>query len=129
MINPENGWFYWGISTKKAFQYNSYIHDQVRSYGDWEREDNEADFLPEKFGNCEVDMLLDLKKKELRMCIVGKLESNEEHTQEAILYDIEVFNGLVPHFNFDAYKVDSQSIQVADIPIEWYGMEAKIEWK
>ena len=63
------------------------------------------------------------------MCIVGKLESKEKHTQEAILYDVKVFNGLVPHFNFDAYKKDLQSIQVARVPIEWYGKDAKIGWK
>ena len=62
------------------------------------------------------------------MCIVGKLETDEKYMQEAILHEIEVFNGLVPHFNFTAFGQSTQSIQVAEMPIDWYGHEAEIEW-
>lgn len=132
MINPKDGWFFWAIGPKKSYDDDHSYNDkqlrgvcQSRTYNG---RHNTSDFDAAKFGNCEVDMLLDLDKKEFKLCIVGKLESDEKYTQEAILYDIEVLDGLVPHFNFDSYKKDVQKIQVAKVPIEWYGKEAIVDW-
>ena len=133
MISPVDEWFFWGISPKKTFidDHSSYTDKEVRGvcqYRSYNGRHNKSDLDPTKFGNCEVDMLLDLDNKEFRLCIVGKLESDKEYTEEAILYDIKVFDGLVPHFNFDSFKTETQKIQIAKIPLEWHGKESIVDW-
>ena len=135
MINPTKGWFFWGIGPKKQFGYHSYDDASVRGIGanigfrpHADSRHNDSDLNPSTFGNCEVDILLDLDSKEMRMCIVGKKDSNENCTQEAIWHDMDVSNGWIPHFNFGYSQIRDQKIQIVQVPFNWYGQAAMIEW-
>ena len=137
MINPDKKWCFRGISAKKKdFHAWSYCDREVVGISDdydykpFGCKHNKAKFNPSKFGNCEIDMYLDLDIDELRMCIVGKHGSDQQHAQEAIWYNISDIckSGWVPHFNFDYYTADTQRIQIATIPIELYGKEAMMNW-
>lgn len=135
MINPKKGWFFWGISPKKVFDTIwTYDDGSIRGIcpnkGFRPRQNfrhNNSDLDPQKFGNCEIDIFLDLDSNELRMCVVGKYE-NIKYANEAIWYDIEENDGWVPHFNFTYYSQLDQSIQIYRIPLQWYGKEAIIDW-
>ena len=134
MINPEKDWFFWGIGPKISdYSHSSYIDEWVRgicarnAYKPWKWKNNGAKFDPSEFGNCEIDIYLDLDARELRMCIVG-VNGDNQFAEEAISYNISTNEGYVPHFNFASASVDSQRIQVARIPLDWCGKKAKIEW-
>ena len=135
MVNPEKKWFFWGISSKESTFLNHSYNDKtvvgmcsLYYYKPYDGNNNGANFDPTLFGNCEIDMYLDLDLNELRMCIVGKPVSCG--AQEAVWYNISDINksGWVPHFNFSYRQVGTQKVQVAKIPLEWYGKEANIQW-
>ena len=137
MINPGKDWFFWAISSKKSnFNSASYNEKEVigicanNCYEPSQCRHNNAKFDPSKFGNCEIDIYLDLDIHELRMCIVGKKENDEKYAQEAVWYNISNINksGWVPHFNFDYYSARTQYIQIAKIPVEFYGTQEDIQW-
>ena len=134
MINPERGWFFWGVGPKRKFTDHSYLDESIRGicagnvYEPYNCKHNGGKFDASKFGNCEVDMYLDLDKKELRMSVVGKDEKDSKYAQEAIWYGVSNDSGWVPHFNFSAYFRQSQKVQIAKVPLEWYGKPAKVEW-
>ena len=135
MINPDKRWFFWGISPKRDdYSGPSYIEDDL--FGmcadhdciptDWKY--NHTKFDPSKFGNCEVDIYLDLDEQELRMCVVGVNGDDNEYAEEAILYNISNDEGWVPHFNFASASINQQKIQIARVPLDWYGEKAEIQW-
>ena len=137
MINPDKRWCFRGISAKKSnFNPWSYADREVVGISDdydykpVGSKHNKAKFDPSKFGNCEIDMFLDLDVGELRMCVVGKHGSDEKHAQEAIWQNISNISALgwVPHFNFDYYTAAVQRIRIARIPIELYGKETLMDW-
>merc|ERR1719384_3064758 len=63
----------------------------------------------------EVDLLLDLEKDTLSICVVGHCNS---------LYQAKLMcipkneHGWVPHFNTNS---QDQTLQIAKIPVDWYG--------
>ena len=80
-------------------------------------------FNQDKF---DVDMLLDLDKKELRFCVVG-MDINDE-TKIAILKNIPQDNasGFVPYFNLHRHSHGAQ-LRIIEVPISWYGQSHEIE--
>ena len=135
MTNPDNGWCFWGIGPKKFFRsQHSYDDTEVigicsdSAWRPWQCQHNESLFNPSRFGNCEIDIFLDLDSTEMRMCIVGKTANDSKYAKEAIWYEVKNKSGWVPHFNFDSFLKNKQKIQIAKVPLEWYGKEAKIEW-
>ena len=65
----------------------------------------------------QVDMYLDLKINQLRICLVGELTKNKEIKIWG--FGRETFRGWVPHFNLD---VAGTEIRLARIPIPSYGL-------
>eukprot|EP01084_Bolivina_argentea_P239193 402043_1 len=62
----------------------------------------------------EVDMLLDLEKEELRICVVGNKE------QEAKIWPVPKCKaGYKPHLHL----VDVDITRLCRIPVNWYGLE------
>ena len=136
MTNPKGNWCFWGVSAKKKYNMHSCGDETVMGidashiFLPFNCNNNDALFDPSTFRNCEIDMYLDLDANEFRMCIVGKQEGGEPDADEAIWYNISSNNklGWVPHFNFSYDVVETQKIQIATIPVSFYGKKTKIQW-
>ena len=76
--------------------------------------DNPTSFFKQK--ECEIDMLLDIDKGELKFCIVGQYDPQNE----IILYNLpKIQNGWIPQFNLNGKNIE---LRIAQIPIQWYGI-------
>eukprot|EP01084_Bolivina_argentea_P264468 447994_1 len=132
--NPTNGWILYAVSERKKYSDDSYeiVYgmancDQWFPYVDGMDypDHNEASswyFCQQK--ECEVDMLLDLNKRQIKYCIVG--DTNPKH-EYPILYKIpKRKSGWIPHINFH----DTETrIRAAAIPIELFGVAHEFIFK
>eukprot|EP01084_Bolivina_argentea_P239194 402044_1 len=90
------------------------------SYSEWfsrghqEKKNNGASLDQFKKNEIEVDILLDLEKEELRICVVGNKE------QEAKIWPVPKCKaGYKPHLHL----VDVDITRLCRIPVNWYGLE------
>lgn len=102
-FNATNSWYpeshgpgYW--SRARSYEHNNGI--------------SKAHF---EFKKGEIDMLLDINKRELRFCVVGKKEKGE-----AKLYQLpKQTQGWIPHLIAEHKGIQ---FRIAKIPIELYGI-------
>ena len=121
----------WAISRKKKFSSLSYneafgISPDYNQWFPW----GEMDGITETNGielahfhkeKIEVDLLLDIDKKELRFGVVGEKENNKEAIISKIEYPDKQNKGFVPHINFGGnLYAKPTKVQIAKIPVEMY---------
>merc|ERR1712154_307016 len=129
-INPNTGWIFWGISTPdiftncsydKAFGIAAVYHQQ---WFPWSSElkanvkHNDITMGHFKMEKGEVDILFDVDKRELNICVVGQCEKEKEAKIWNVRYPDDDKYGWVPHINIYALRAEAR---IAKIPIEWYG--------
>ena len=129
-INPNKSWFMWAVSRKQIFTDLSYKFAWGISYDNqwfpWHNtligiaNNNNIDLYHFDNSKCEVDLLLDVDKGELKICLVGQKSKDKEAIMSGIKYPDNENQGFVPHINFGSSYVPIK-VQIAKIPIEWYG--------
>ena len=131
----------WGISRKKIYRPSSYQevwgitkwHHQWYPKNDKIRISTHNKCDKSRFAeleNGEVDILLDVDKRTLNICVVGKFSIDQDAKiwidKEAKIWDIEINeDGWVPYFN--CYS-PSTKLQITQIPNNWYGLSKEIGW-
>ena len=121
----------WGVGEKRKYGYLSFkeaygigvLHGQwypkqEPENKNWKHHNNFnwKHFLALRDG--EVDILLNIDKCTLSICVVGHLQSGFD-AQLMKLPTLETESGWVPHVN--TYKY-GQQVRVAKIPVTWYGI-------
>ena len=134
-LNPQRSWMMWAVSRKEVFQDYSYDFAWGISYDNqwfpWDHDlqgngvvNNEIDLHHFHKEKCQVDILLDVDKKELKICLVGECSQDKEAKITNISYLDNTDKGFVPHLNIGSTsKDDPIKVQIAKIPIEWYGQQ------
>ena len=128
----------WAVSKKEIFENWSYNHswgvafDGTHSqWFPWDsslrnnRRHNDVNLKHLRCDKCEVDLLLDCDKRELRICKVGDNEKEKEAIISNIRYSKEEEEqpiGFVPHMNLGTSATLPIQIQIAKIPAEYYGV-------
>eukprot|EP00483_Globobulimina_turgida_P002040 UN02042 len=116
--NQSTDWLLCGVSEKKAFSKYSYTKVYGIARNRWYPKDqNKFEYF--KFHNnisidhfnrtnLEIDILLNVDKRELKLCVVGLCDKEKE----ALLWNLDqTKNGYVPHFNlFESPKQCTHSI-------------------
>ena len=70
----------------------------------------------------EVDLLLDIDKKELRICVVGKKGKDKEAVISNVEYPDKQNKGFVPHINFGGSgQLQSVKVRIVKLPVDLYG--------
>lgn len=116
-----------GVGEKKSFTKHSYqeVYGVARNNyypkPKWEYYEHcnriQMNHLYERMDG-EIDMLLDVDKGELELCLVGLID--EAKRPKLWNLPLSMQNGWVPHFNI--YQKDN-SVRIASIPVSWYGIE------
>merc|ERR1712228_501188 len=146
-INPSLGWICWGVAAPMMLRANTFNEPRgfiwaialnncwYPTYSNINDQQVSVDTNFKK-KEIEVDILLDLDKKELRFCANGLLDEmdpkckDEENGKQKILHEnepkmwnfpIENKIGWCPHINMGTCP--NTTSRVAKIPIECYGVK------
>ena len=122
----------WAVSRKKKFSDNSYdyafgisTHNQWFPWGamrDVSSKSNNINLNHFLKKRSQVDLLFDVDKRELRICLVGETGKDKEAIISNIEYPDKQNKGFVPHLNFGSYSPDRPIMaQIAKISVDLYG--------
>ena len=132
LINPLQEWFVIGVSSKTMFGQYSFTDDTVYGISTMSQFYCSSgakfnDIITNHFARsqCEIDILLDVDKGLLNICIVGMCD--DKHEAKFYSLPLNTKHGWVPHFNFGTRAKDTQ-IRFASVPIEWYGQQIDDIW-
>eukprot|EP01084_Bolivina_argentea_P003180 5938_1 len=131
-FNPQLAWIMWAVSQKRIFSDFSYDHAWGISYDNqwfpWNRElrnngveNNKINLHHFKCVKSEVDMLFDVDKRVLKICKVGNCTDKKIAVISKIKYPDDDQHGFVPHVNLGTSLDSAIKMQMAKIPVEWFG--------
>ena len=69
----------------------------------------------------ELDMLLNIKKRTLKFCIVGEKQKQTKFT------NLPDSNGWIPHFNFGGFSGNKIAIRIVEIPSQYFGIQHDVK--
>eukprot|EP01084_Bolivina_argentea_P141969 249450_1 len=134
VTHPTQHWLFWGISSKKLYAQKSYYKENTvqgvavnKGSLEWYLHNNAIHnnitkeyqqlFLKK---HCQVDMLLDVDKGTLNLCVVGHSEGKKQIKICGLSNPPN--NAWVPHFNL--YSSNTQ-LRIAKIPVSLFGKHKK----
>ena len=142
MMNPDQGWFVWGISAKNKFPDASQGEHTVYGikpngvsyqnvYGETNPDRyNGTDTEHFKAEQCDIDLLFNVDEGIMKWCMVegdAVVDGKEAVLREVGTRENEQNDsGWVPHFVFGA-NAKHMSVRVTQIPIEWYGKSISVQ--
>ena len=124
--NPDRGWILYGVSGKKKHKDSSYEVvfgmancDQWFPYSsdqvDYQHHNDVSTWFLSRERHCEVDMRLDVKKRQIEWCLVG----DADRRRPKLFKLPRTAHGWVPHINI--HDVTTK-IRMASIPTDLFGV-------